>query len=51
METATNYHDAVRASGEEWPGPRLVELRRLFDDGFPDNPASRSAAASHRHGM
>ncbi|PZE84351.1 hypothetical protein [Curtobacterium sp. MCBD17_032] len=32
METATNYHDAVQASSEEWPGPRLVELQRVLDD-------------------
>lgn len=33
--TDTSYYDAVKASGEEWPGPRLVELVRVVDDGRP----------------
>ena len=33
--TDTSYYDAVKASGEEWPGPRLVELERVVDDRRP----------------
>lgn len=31
-EADTSYYDAVQASGEEWPGPRLVELKRVVDN-------------------
>lgn len=34
-DVGVSYYDAVQASGEEWPGPRLVELERVVDDRRP----------------